>query len=890
MWRNNLLAKFSTPDSLKKLFFIVMLLLAGAASAVPVFRMPVVRIQPNGDTLHLFLTGDEYYHRLHDSADFTIVQHPQTGYWVYADIARQDAEHWDVIATDYRVGSVDPQSVGLQPSVGIDRTSWLKCQQRYQVPEWAAVPRPKASGRNHGTLNNIVIFIRFADDDDIEMPFDTIYAMFNDTSEASISMYSYFKTVSYNKIEIPTFFYPSPSGNLVVSYQDVLPRARFRPYNATTNPTGYTGGRATLEFDLLERAVNYINANYPVSDSLNLDADNDGNIDNICFIVKGANDGWNDLLWPHKWSLYDRNVYINGKRVYDFNFQLEGSGPHYFGSSTFCHEMFHTLGAPDLYHYDNYTYISPVGNWDLMGSNTTPPQNMGAYMKWKYGNWIDSIPEITEPGTYSLHSLGDATYDNCCYKIATEYPDQWYVLEYRDNTERFEQALPGSGLIIYRIDTRFEGDAGFDGYNYFDEVYVFRPGASSHNNMGYLSRAFFSADASRVEFTPQSDPFPWLTGNEVDSTLYITNIGVPGETISFTFNKVFICRVPKMLSAFDVTDAEASLSWSGNADMYLLQWRKEGSATVDQTFVTGSEYRLTGLERNTDYQWRVRSVCDEFDRSAFSDWATFRTYGCHSTAITELGVADTISNNIPIMPSMKYGYSQTIYLSSELNGAQDISRVALHYYFPTNMLTEKNDFVVYMGHTNKVGFEGTSNDAIVPPSSLRKVYEGSLEYRDYWMEIVLDSVFEYDGTSNLVLAILDSSGVSDQEPSYFYCTKTPDRKSCISFLDLQPIDIDDISGAIIKWLHNMYVDIRLISCEETVGIDERTEVPKPLVAVSHHTITVTDPLQRRVELYDIMGRRLQVAPGALQTSLSVPCAGVYLLRVDGLPARKVVVM
>ncbi|MBP5516908.1 MAG: T9SS type A sorting domain-containing protein [Bacteroidales bacterium] len=63
-----------------------------------------------------------------------------------------------------------------------------------------------------------------------------------------------------------------------------------------------------------------------------------------------------------------------------------------------------------------------------------------------------------------------------------------------------------------------------------------------------------------------------------------------------------------------------------------------------------------------------------------------------------------------------------------------------------------------------------------------------------------------------------------------------------------------------------------------------------MVSVGHHTITVTDPLQRRVELYDIMGRCLQVAPGTLQTSLSVPCTGVYLLRVDGLPARKVVVV
>ena len=30
----------------------------------------------------------------------------------------------------------------------------------------------------------------------------------------------------------------------------------------------------------------------------------------------------NDLLWPHRWSIYDRSVYMHGKRVYDFNLIL----------------------------------------------------------------------------------------------------------------------------------------------------------------------------------------------------------------------------------------------------------------------------------------------------------------------------------------------------------------------------------------------------------------------------------------------------------------------------------------------------------------------------------------------------------------------------------------
>ncbi len=67
-----------------------------------------------------------------------------------------------------------------------------------------------------------------------------------------------------------------------------------------------------------------------------------------------------------------------------------------------CHEMFHALGAPDLYHYYDNQEISPVGPWDLMESGFG---HMGAHMKWKYagGEWVTSIPEITTSGNYSLN-------------------------------------------------------------------------------------------------------------------------------------------------------------------------------------------------------------------------------------------------------------------------------------------------------------------------------------------------------------------------------------------------------------------------------------------------------------------------------------------------------
>ena len=57
----------------KLLFFAILLFCTNSASALFVRNMPVNMIQPNGDTIHFFVTGDEFYHRYHDSLDYTIV-------------------------------------------------------------------------------------------------------------------------------------------------------------------------------------------------------------------------------------------------------------------------------------------------------------------------------------------------------------------------------------------------------------------------------------------------------------------------------------------------------------------------------------------------------------------------------------------------------------------------------------------------------------------------------------------------------------------------------------------------------------------------------------------------------------------------------------------------
>ena len=367
--------------------------------------LPYTIKQPDGTIISCFVSGDEFFNWIHDQDGYTIIQAPD-GYYYYGE---QDGDL--VKPSKYLVNSVIPGNKGLGKWIKIS----LKEYQRRKDVVFSYKEGGKGLPDNapkSGTLNNIVVYIRFSDDTE----FSTIRQSFDDKFNLStgVALRSYYTEVSYNNLTINSTHYPPCAMSTNFSYQDSHPRAYFQPYNATANPTGYNGDteKTSREHTLLANAINWINLNYPVSASLNIDGDNDNMVDNVCFIIRGSNGAWNDLLWAHRWALYSQTVYINGKRVYGYTFQPESQ----VTVKTLCHEMFHSLGAPDLYHYTNQGVISPAGTWDLMDNGSG---HMLAYMKWKYtsSTWISSLPVVSGSGTYTLNPVTSPT--NNCYKIVS---------------------------------------------------------------------------------------------------------------------------------------------------------------------------------------------------------------------------------------------------------------------------------------------------------------------------------------------------------------------------------------------------------------------------------------------------------------------------------------
>ncbi len=708
------------------------------AHAAYLKNVPMTLTQPDGSVLYCYASGDEFFNYLHDADGFTIMQHPQTGFYVYAD--KRDGE---LVATEFVAGRVDPASKNLKPFNLISPQEWMTRRRAWLEYDSPVVNRDGLP--NHGTLNNISIFIRFSDDTEFTNSYTDIDNMFNDVSENAISMRSYFRAASYGAIEIPTTFYPGHNGDVIVSYQDTYPRSYFQPYNASTNTNGYNGDdeRTEREFSLLERAVNYINANYPIPTDLNIDYDNDELVDNVCFIVRGGVGEWSSLLWPHKWSLYGKKVYINGKRVWTFNFQL-ADATGYFNTSTMCHEMNHSLGAPDLYHY-SYTGPDAVGIWDLMHNNTMPPQHCGAYMKMKYGHWIDEIPEITQAGTYTLNPISSATPTNIAYKIQSDDPNQYYVLEYRDNTSLFETGLPGSGLLVYRIDTRFDGNASYDpSSGVYDEVYIFRPGGSSTAN-GNLNNAYFSSNVGRTEFSASTSAYPFFTSGTVDYTFRIYNITNAGSTISFTYGSSSDCDPPVNLSA-SVDDNDVTLTWDAAANAASYNIYRGGS-------LIGNTSGTTYLDSNVPYgryTYFLKSVDANGLLSTASETVTV-TIAPEGAIIISDGSSAT-DDFLPSYSYYKYALTQQIYTAEELGEAGVITSIA----FYNDGAAKSRTYDFYLKATEKASF--VNNNDWVPVSASDKVFSGSVTMAaDAWTVIHFSNPFTYNGTSNVVLVADDNS-------------------------------------------------------------------------------------------------------------------------------------
>ena len=191
--------------------------------------------------------------------------------------------------------------------------------------------------------------------------------------------------------------------------------------------------------------------------------------------------------------------------------------------------------------------------------------------------------------TFSLNPLAAA--NGNAYRLASPHStSEYFVVEYRKKAGTFESSLPGSGLLVYRINTAIPQDQFGNDCGPPDEVYLYRPGGSAAAN-GDLDKAPLGADTGRTAMNDYTNPSSLLSDGSPGG-LDIANVRLNGSALQFDVRLAQdTAQAATILSdGFEGGFPGQWLQWSG-ADASGARW---GRSTYRAATGSGSAWCAAG--------------------------------------------------------------------------------------------------------------------------------------------------------------------------------------------------------------------------------------------------------------------------------------------------------
>ena len=252
-------------------------------------------------------------------------------------------------------------------------------------------------------------------------------------------------------------------------------------------------------------------------------------------------------------------------------------------------------------------------------------------------------------------------------------------------------------------------------------------------------------------------------------------------TDDFTIEEIPNC--PSITSIHkQVTASAAYLSWTydeaiGTPTGFDVSYRYADDSTATPTSLsTTDEYMvLTGLDADTAYWVSITAQCD--DGTGEPLVTTFRTQflpcvAWDTTGGNTGGPADTVVLGTPgtstgdVMPlnqSYDYSYCQHLFNANEIpvTGPTTFNGIGFDYAY-TQPMTHATNCSIYLANTTRANMMSTDS-TFIPYNQLQLVYVGPLNCTaSGWNYFDFNrGSFQYDGVSNLCVAIVDNSGSSD---------------------------------------------------------------------------------------------------------------------------------
>ena len=265
-------------------------------------------------------------------------------------------------------------------------------------------------------------------------------------------------------------------------------------------------------------------------------------------------------------------------------------------------------------------------------------------------------------------------------------------------------------------------------------------------------------------------------------------------------------------SSWDVRDANSNaVTVSGN--QFTMP---DSDVTVSATFVSGCTVTVAEVEHGTvaasttggvpgitvtltatpdagcylsrwlvfktgDVRTTVEVTNNQFALPAY-DVTVVGVFKMTQEAEVAIGSGGSASSYLPTYAYYNYSLTQQIFTASEIGNAGTITAVA--FKVGNNKSTTRS-IDVYLSHTSKSSFSGTSD--WVSQSTSYRVYSGSVTFASSgWTTITLNTPFEYDGSSNLLLTVDDNTGSyvsSSSNSPQFYVYSTSGYTSIYKYND-----------------------------------------------------------------------------------------------------------
>ncbi len=288
----------------------------------------------------------------------------------------------------------------------------------------------------------------------------------------TFSLSDYYLEVSYNNLKLEG---------------EVSPWIRMdKPYSHYTGDSfgvyrDFPNNSQGLIYDLIPRVDGDINFR-------EYDNDGDGYVD--CIFVVHAGPGAEETgnrkdFWSHKWQLSDNSqgcpgVYLTNDGVYIDAYTIQPErflDGNLITIGVFAHEYGHILGLPDLYDTDYSSSglgifcLMAAGSWAKRDGSSLPgssPVHPNVWCKYLLG-WLipDSLQRgfLTEKRDALLPAVCDTPF---AYRLlgnplgvdwSPEAPGsgEYFLIENRF-CDKFDQGLPGSGLLLLHIDEQQKGN------------------------------------------------------------------------------------------------------------------------------------------------------------------------------------------------------------------------------------------------------------------------------------------------------------------------------------------------------------------------------------------------------------------------------------------------